>query len=74
VVLLLLFALMNPVVSEGGGPGVSAVAIAHTYEARIRVSGKVSKVTVQASDAGQAKKLVEMQFPGATVLSVKKID
>ena len=74
MVLLLLFALMNPVVSDGGAPAGSVVAVAHTYEARIRVNGKVTKVTVQASDAGQAKKLVEMQFPGATVLSVKKID
>ena len=74
MVLLLLLALMSPVVGDGIGTGVSVVAVAHTYEARIRVNGKVSKVTVQASDAGQAKKLVEMQFPGATVLSVKKID
>ena len=29
---------------------------------------------VQASDAGQAKKLVQSQFPNATVLSVKKVD
>ena len=65
---------MNPVVSEAGAPAGSVVAVTHTYEARIRVNGKVSKVTVQASDAGQAKKLVEMQFPGGTVLSVKKID
>ena len=69
----MLLVLMNPVVSEGGGPCASVVAVAHTYEARIRVNGKVSKVTVQASDAGQAKKLVEMQFSGATVLSVKKL-
>lgn len=53
-------------------PGV--VAINHTYEARIRLNGKVSTTQVQASDAGQAKKLVQQQFPGATVLSVKKVD
>lgn len=29
---------------------------------------------VEASDAGQVKKLVQQQFPNATVLSVKKID
>ncbi len=53
-------------------PGV--VAVNHTYEARIRLNGKVSTTQVQASDAGQAKKLVQQQFPGATVLSVKKVD
>jgi len=53
-------------------PGV--VAVNHTYEARIRLNGKVSTTQVQASDAGQAKKLVQQQFPGATVLSVKKAD
>jgi|GEM_PF-1710976 hypothetical protein len=54
-------------------PGV--VAINHTYEARIRLDGKVSTTTVQASDAGQAKKLVQAQFgPKVTVLSVKRID
>lgn len=37
-------------------PGV--VAINHTYEAKIRLNGKVSTTPVQASDAGHAKKLV----------------
>lgn len=46
----------------------------HTFEARIRLNGKVSTTRVQASDAGQAKKLVQSQFPNATVLSVKKVD
>lgn len=46
----------------------------HTYEARIRLNGKVSTTRIQASDAGQAKKLVQAQFPSATVLSVKKVD
>lgn len=59
-------------VFAASNPGV--VAINHTYEARIRVDGKVSTTQVQASDAGQAKKLVQQQFPGATVLSVKKVD
>jgi len=40
----------------------------------IRLNGKVSTTRVQASDAGQAKKLVQSQFPNATVLSVKKVD
>lgn len=55
-------------------PNPGVVAINHTYEARIRFNGKVSTTQVQASDAGQAKKLVQQQFPGATVLSVKKVD
>lgn len=72
--LLLFFAFMGPMEISRITPQAAVVAINHTYEARIRVNGRVSKVTVQASDAGQAKKLVEMQYPGATVLSVKKID
>jgi hypothetical protein len=50
------------------------VNVLHTYEARIRVDGRVSTTQIKASDAGQAKKLVQQQFPKATVLSVKKID
>ena len=54
-------------------PGI--VAINHTYEAKIRLNGKVSTTQVQASDAGQAKKMVQDQFgPSATVLSVKRVD
>jgi hypothetical protein len=35
----------------------------------------VSTTQVKASDAGQAKKLVQAQFgPSVTVLSVKKVD
>ena len=52
----------------------SVIAVNHTYEARIRQNGKVSATRIQASDAGQAKKLVQSQFPNATVLSVKRID
>lgn len=62
-----------PDVSAGRDPSV-VVAVNHTYEARIRLNGKVSTTQVQASDAGQAKKLVQSQFPNATVLSVKKVD
>ncbi len=61
-----------PTASSVGNPGV--VAVNHTYEARIRLNGKVSTTQVQASDAGHAKKLVQQQFPAATVLSVKKVD
>ena len=55
-------------------PVSSVIMVTHTYEARIRFNGKVSTTQVQASDAGQAKKLVQAQFPTATVLSVKKVD
>jgi hypothetical protein len=47
--------------------------VLHTYEARIRFEGKVTTTQVKASDAGQARKLVQQQFPKATVLSVKKV-
>jgi hypothetical protein len=76
----LLLALWLAGVSIETGSGETAAAIGeavlvlHTYEARIRLNGKVSTTQVQASDAGQAKKLVQQQFPGATVLSVKKVD
>ena len=57
---------------------IDPVAIAmvnHTYEARIRLNGKVSTTQVQASDAGHAKKLVQAQYgPNVTILSVKRID
>jgi hypothetical protein len=63
--------------TDGGGNSVAVnqVAVNHTYEARIRLNGKVSTTQVQASDAGHAKKLVQAQFgPSVTVLSVKKVD
>jgi hypothetical protein len=53
---------------------MALVAVLHAYEARIRFDGKVTTTQVKASDAGQAKKLVQQQFPKATVLSVKKVD
>jgi hypothetical protein len=53
---------------------VLALLVLHTYEARIRFEGKITTTQVKASDAGQAKKLVQQQFPKATVLSVKKVD
>ena len=70
---------VSPITGTEGGVGnaatVSDVAINHTYEARIRVNGKVSTTRVQASDAGQAKKLVQAQFgQSVTVLSVKRVD
>jgi len=73
-VFVIAFALLaaSPAVCLARDPGV--IAVAHTYEARIRLNGKVSTTQVQASDAGHAKKLVQQQFPGATVLSVKRVN
>ena len=51
------------------------MVVAHTYEAKIRLDGKVSTTQVQASDAGHAKKLVQAQYGSkVTVLSVKRVD
>ena len=47
----------------------------HTYEARIRLNGKVSTTQIQASSANHCKQLVQAQFgPSVTVLSVKRVD
>jgi len=63
------------VLSAPSVTGPPVVLVLHTYEARIRLNGKVSTTQVKASDAGQAKKLVQAQFgPSVTVLSVKKVD
>ena len=72
IVLALFLSVAIPVFSVG--QDWSVIAVNHTYEARIRLNGKVSTTRIQASDAGQAKKLVQSQFPSATVLSVKKVD
>ena len=49
--------------------------VLHTYEARIRLGGRVSTTRVQASDAGHAKRLVRAQYgEKVTVLSVKRVD
>lgn len=72
VVLSLFLSVAIPVVPVA--EATSVISASHTYEARIRLNGKVSTTRVQASDAGQAKKLVQSQFPSATVLSVKKVD
>ena len=46
----------------------------HTYEVRFRLEGKISVTQVQASDAGQARKLVQAQFgPRVTVLSTTRL-
>lgn len=54
IVLCLVLAVAVPVVSFAQDPGV--VAVNRTYEARIRLNGKVSTTRVQASDAGLQKK------------------
>ena len=72
---LLVFSAMT--VLAGSAPAASSpIAKAnHTYEAKIRLDGKVSTTQVQASDAGHAKKLVQAQYgPKVTVLSVKRVD
>jgi len=84
--MVLLLSLLGPgVLSTAGGPLPAAVAagigvhapraITHTYEVRIRLGGTVSKVRVEAHDAGHAKKLVRAQYgPKVTILSTKRID
>ncbi len=73
--LLLLVALAADCTpSPAAFPDPSVVAVLHTYEARIRFEGKLSTTQVKASDGGQAKRLVQQQFPKATVLSIKRID
>ena len=67
--------LVSPAIPSAFAMNPGIVAINHTYEAKIRLNGKVSTTQVQASDAGQAKKLVQAQFGSSvTVLSVKKVD
>ncbi len=72
--------LILAIALQGGVPELphSAPVVAlvlHTYEARIRLNGKVSTTQVKANDAGHAKKLVQAQFgPSVTVLSVKRLD
>ena len=75
----LLLGVVSVETGDGGGGVAAAITeatrVLHTYEARIRLNGKVSTTQVKASDAGQAKKLVQAQFgPTVTVLSVKKVD
>jgi len=78
LLLALLLGVVSPETRDGGGHPAAvteSAMVLHTYEARIRLNGKVSTTQVKASDAGQAKKLVQAQFgPSVTVLSVKKVD
>ena len=71
---LLLACATAPLPAAAAAPEPVVLAALHTYEARIRFEGKLSTTQVKASDAGHAKKLVQQQFPKATVLSVKRID
>lgn len=71
---LLLACATAPRPAATAAPEPAVLAALHTYEARIRFEGKLSTTQVKASDAGHAKKLVQQQFPKATVLSVKRID
>ena len=67
--------LASPAIPSAFAMNPGVVAINHTYEAKIRLNGKVSTTQVQASDAGHAKKLVQAQFgTSVTVLSVKRVD
>ena len=76
--ILLLLGVLGVVSPEtGNGPEPFAVSamVLHTYECKLRVDGRITTTQVKASDAGQAKKLVQAQFgPSVTVLSVKRVD
>ena len=73
---LLLFAMTSPTLAPqrvtADEPGEAWIL--HTYEVRFRLEGKISVTQVQASDAGQARKLVQAQFgPRVTVLSTTRL-
>lgn len=76
VLLLLLAGAVSPATVVGGAVVVitESALVLHTYECKIRVDGRVTTTQVKASDAGQAKRLAQQQFPKATVLSVTKVD
>lgn len=79
-IFLSLFVLANMLGEVATVPCAAAlprdvVAIAHTYEVRIRLDGRVSTVRVQANDGGHAKKLVKAEYgEKVTVLSAKRVD
>ena len=50
-----LLLLVSPAIPSASAMNPGVVAINHTYEAKIRLNGKVSTTQVQASDAGHAK-------------------
>jgi hypothetical protein len=56
-------------------PAPTAHAASPTYEVKFRVKGIVTTTTVQATNAGQAKKLVLAQYgSSATVLAVRRVN
>ena len=72
---LLAFAVIGGIAPVPPFAVSSALAASPTYEVKFRVKGIVSTTTVQARDAGQAKKLVMAQYGGeAQVLSVKRLN
>jgi hypothetical protein len=74
VLLLGILGVVSPETGTGGRQHVTVALVLHTYECKLRVDGRITTTQVKASDAGQAKKLAQQQFPNATVLSVKKVD
>ena len=75
LLLLMVLGLVSPATGSGEVATIAdATLVLHTYECKLRVDGRITTTQVKASDAGQAKKLAQQQFPGATVLSVKKVD
>lgn len=76
-VVLVLLGIVSPQTRANGEPTAAITdshLVLHTYECKLRVDGRITTTQVKASDAGQAKKLAQQQFPKATVLSVKKVD
>ena len=74
LLILLVMAGVSPETGATGGQHANVAFVLHTYECKLRVDGRITTTQVKASDAGQAKKLAQQQFPNATVLSVKKVD
>jgi hypothetical protein len=74
LLLLGVLGLVSPEAGNGGEPFAVSAMVLHAYECKLRVDGRITTTQVKASDAGQAKKLAQQQFPKATVLSVKRID
>ena len=74
LLLLGVLGVVTPETGTGGEPFAVSAMVLHAYECKLRVDGRITTTQVKASDAGQAKKLAQQQFPKATVLSVKRID
>ena len=74
LLLVLLLGVLGPEAGDARASITEAARVLHTYECTLRLDGRITTTQVKASDAGQAKKLAQQQFPGATVLSVRKVD